>query len=85
MPRFHEEHKEFLGKPRKSIFKVKTVGFAHTHKLFEKSLNKNFIFDLIMHNLTPNRTYVRFNIKVLMKLFQKFLGWVGQSPAGLEN
>ena len=45
--------------------KEKTVGVAHTHKLFEKSLTKNF---------TKNRTvFVRF-LQVLVKLFQKFAG-----------
>jgi len=65
---------------RKPIFKFKTMGVAHTHFFFEKRSKKLNLFGFASQISSSNRTYVRFNIKVYTKLFQKFPGLAGSQP-----
>jgi len=66
-------------------FQIKTVGFAHTHFFFEKKKQKTLTFDLAAQNSNPNRTYVRFNIKVFANFFQKVAGFGTESQGLIEN
>jgi len=52
---------------------IRTVGSAHTRKLFEKSLTKNLV----------KTAQLRGFGKVLIKLFQKFAGF-GVEPQGFD-